>query len=126
MVTLGGHHRTQSDAQNARAQSPKTRRVQIRGESGFGGSTPQDVHLGIDRVIGNTPTPEFALEVCEESDRLMSQLPDDSFREVARLKFAGYSNEEITQKTGQSKRTVGRRLNLIRIIWSNDDSVISN
>ncbi len=91
----------------------------VRGESIFG-SIPQEENLGIENVIGNTPTPEFALQICEESDQLMDQLPDESFREIARLKLAGYSNEEIVTQTGLSRRTVGRRLSLIRQLWNED------
>ncbi len=89
----------------------------VRGESIFA-AMPQDENFGIDHVIGDSPTPEFAMQICEESDVLLDQLPDESFKEIARLKLAGYSNDEIVTQTGLSRRTVGRRLSLIRQLWN--------
>lgn len=89
----------------------------VRGESIFGAISPEE-NFGIDNLIGDSPTPEFALQICEESDLLMDQLPDGSFQEIARLKLAGYSNDEIVKQTGLSRRTVGRRLSLIRQLWN--------
>ena len=91
----------------------------VRGESVFEVDV-RSLAAGIDRVIGETPTPDFAIQVSEESERLMDMLPDDSFREVARLKFEGYSNEEIAQMTGHGLRTVVRRLSLIRKVWNSE------
>lgn len=91
----------------------------VHGESVFAADVSA-MGAGIDRVIGEVPTPDFALQVSEQSERLMEMLPDDSFREVARLKFEGYSNEEIAQLSGHSLRTVVRRLALIRKLWSSE------
>lgn len=103
----------------------RERSAKKRGEGATRGESVFEVDVGammagIDRVIGNSPTPDFALQVSEESERLMQMLPDDSFREVARLKFEGYSNEEISQLSGQSLRTVVRRMSLIRKLWNSE------
>ena len=93
---------------------------QVQGESAFldpalpGGRGSQ----GIDGVIGEAPTAEFASEVSEESQRLLALLPDDSMRRLARLKLEGHSNREAAECFGCGVRTVERRLSLIRQLWN--------
>ena len=47
----------------------------------------------------------------------MDALPSEELREVAQLKFEGYTRDEIGERLTIAKRTVGRRLALIREIW---------
>ena len=47
---------------------------------------------GLDVVIDNEPTPEFALLVAEQYDRLMSSLGDERARIIAQSKLEGYTN----------------------------------
>ena len=72
---------------------------------------------GINQIIGKEPTAGFAAELAEESNRLLSLLPDDSIRELALLKMEGFSNKEVADKLQCGLRTVERRLRLIRQIW---------
>ncbi len=89
---------------------------QVRGESIFAGTDSPEGH-GINQVLSEEPTPEFALEVAEQSDGLLGLLPDESLKRIALLKLEGYSNGEIADQTGHSKRTVERRLGMIRRSW---------
>lgn len=79
----------------------------------------------ISAVAGKEPTPEFALEVAEEADRLLKTLPDESARKVAELKMAGYTNEEISKMLDCGKRTVERKVTLIRRTWSENPNLTS-
>ena len=90
---------------------------QVRGESVFAGNGTTAERVGIDQVIGAEPTPEFALQVAEESELLLTFLEDDSLRAIARLKLEGYTNREVAEKLGCGLRTVGRGLGLIRKLW---------
>jgi RNA polymerase sigma factor (sigma-70 family) len=74
----------------------------------------------IQQVIGDEPTPEFAAQVAEEYERLLDVLDDESLRNVAIWKMEGYTNDEIAQKLDCSIRTVNRKLDTIRIIWSGE------
>jgi DNA-directed RNA polymerase specialized sigma24 family protein len=91
----------------------------VRGESALGkpGASSQG---GIDQINGPAPTPEFALEVAEECNRLLDQLDDKSLRQVALLKLAGYTNPEIARELGVVERTVERKLGRIRRQWSDE------
>lgn len=72
----------------------------------------------IEQVIGDEPTPEFAAQVAEEYQRLLDRLPDEGLRQVAVWKMDGLTNDEIAGRLECSKRTVARKLDTIRIIWS--------
>jgi DNA-directed RNA polymerase specialized sigma24 family protein len=89
----------------------------VRGESVFGKVADSD-DSGIEQAIGQTPTPEFALEVTEECHRLLKLLDEDSLRQVATLKLAGYTNPEIARELAVVERTVERKLRRIRKLWS--------
>ena len=75
---------------------------------GFDGGT------GADRR--GRPFAEFAAMMAEECQRLLDSLDDDSLRQVALSRMEGYTNDEIADQLG-SRRTIARRLDLIRKTW---------
>ena len=81
-----------------------------------------DVAAALDQVVGEEPSPEFAAMVAEECCRLLDVLDDDTLRRVALLRMEGYTNDEIAARLGCARRTVARRLDLIRSIWSAEGS----
>ncbi|WP_425613735.1 ECF-type sigma factor [Anatilimnocola sp. NA78] len=94
-----------------------------------GGTAP--AALGIDTIgtddetalaqfIDPEPTPDFAVQVVDECRRLLTNLGDESLRQVAVWKMEGYGNDEIAGKLSCSRRTVARKLDAIRIIWSKE------
>lgn len=89
-----------------------------------GGGGPIDdsaAVAGFEVVAGSDPTPEFAAMVAEEYRRLLDALDDDGLRQVALDRMAGYTNDEIAARLGCALRTVARRVELIRKIWSEGD-----
>src|SRR5262249_52306083 len=72
---------------------------------------------GLDRIIGDEPTPEFAAQVAEEFQRLLARLTKPELRSIALWKMDGYTNAEIAARLGCAKVTVERRLALIRSLW---------
>jgi DNA-directed RNA polymerase specialized sigma24 family protein len=58
--------------------------------------------------------------VAEECGRRLNELPDESLRQVARLKMEGYENREIAARLGCGARTVARRLEVIRLAWQDE------
>jgi len=87
-------------------------------ESAIPGGSADGSTAGFDIVAGSEPTPEFAAMVTEEYRRLLEALDDDSLRQVALDRMAGYTNDEIAERLGCALRTVARRIDLIRKIWS--------
>ncbi len=77
---------------------------------------------GLDVIIGSEPTPEFAAMVAEEYRRLLDALDDDTLRQVALDRMEGYTSDEIAERLGCARRTVARRLDLIRKIWAAEEA----
>jgi DNA-directed RNA polymerase specialized sigma24 family protein len=71
-------------------------------------------------LVGDSPTPDFAAQVADEYRRLLESLGDDSLRQVAIWKMEGFGSDEIAQKLGCSRRTVARKLDAIRTLWSSE------
>jgi DNA-directed RNA polymerase specialized sigma24 family protein len=74
--------------------------------------------MSLEQVLGREPSPDFALQVTEECQRLLQSLGDDTLRSLALWKTAGCSNGEIATQLGCAPRTIGRKLRLIRTLWS--------
>jgi DNA-directed RNA polymerase specialized sigma24 family protein len=55
--------------------------------------------------------------MAEECQRLLDVLEDDSLRQVALSRMEGYTNDEIAAQLGCARRTIARRLDLIRKTW---------
>jgi DNA-directed RNA polymerase specialized sigma24 family protein len=72
---------------------------------------------GLEVMAGDEPTPEFAAMVAEEYQRLLDALDDDDLRQVAISRMEGYTCDEIASQLGCARRTVARRLDLIRKTW---------
>jgi DNA-directed RNA polymerase specialized sigma24 family protein len=75
------------------------------------------------QVVGNEPSPEFAVQVAEEMERLLALLDgagDPELRSVALRKMEGFTVEEIAAELGCAPRTAARKLALIRKVWENE------
>ncbi len=86
----------------------------IRHESDTSATGRTEAAGSLDRLVGDEPTPEFAAQAAEECRRLLDLLEDESLRQVALARLEGYTNEEIAGRLGCARRTVARRLDLIR------------
>jgi len=75
---------------------------------------------GLEQILGREPSPEFALQVAEECQRLLRCLGDDTLRSVALWKMEGRNNDEIAAQLGCAPRTVARKLRRIRTLWSQE------
>jgi len=73
-------------------------------------------------VVGAEPRPDLAAELEEEYRRLLELLGDEKLRQIAVWKMEGYSNDEIADKLACSRRTVVRKLEVIRILWTKEQA----
>jgi DNA-directed RNA polymerase specialized sigma24 family protein len=69
------------------------------------------------RVAGSEPSPQFAAQMAEECQRLLSMLPDEKLQQLAVWKMEGFTNQEIAEKLAVSVPTVERKLARIRNLW---------
>jgi DNA-directed RNA polymerase specialized sigma24 family protein len=74
--------------------------------------------LNVDEVIGREPSPAFALQVADEYERLLQKLDDAKLRSIAVWKLEGLLDREIAGKLNCTIRTVERKLERIRNMWS--------
>jgi DNA-directed RNA polymerase specialized sigma24 family protein len=92
-------------------------------ESASSDSTQNRIPRGsieFQEIISEEPTPEFAAQVADEFDRLITRLDDESLQSVALWKLEGFTNDEIAEKLDCVPRTVERKLQLIRTLWQRD------
>jgi DNA-directed RNA polymerase specialized sigma24 family protein len=73
---------------------------------------------GLGQAPADGPSPEMAALLADECRRLFETLPDESLREVARLRLEGYSDQEIAAGQKCSLRSVERRVRTIRSLWA--------
>jgi DNA-directed RNA polymerase specialized sigma24 family protein len=93
----------------------------VRDEAALTG--PDSSAGGLDQVAGPMPTPEFAAIMDEECRHLLGTLKDESTRQVALLRMEGYSGDEIAERLGCNRRTVTRKLDLIRRRWREEGAL---
>ena len=104
--------------QNVRGHRLKRDENRARGESEFAGGSEDAMEFDLDGLPGPEPSPEFAAIVAEEFERRMHALGDDSLRQIAVMRLEGYTDEEIARRQGCTRRTVQRRLDIIREEWA--------
>jgi DNA-directed RNA polymerase specialized sigma24 family protein len=103
-------------AQLNRQNAQKRGGRRLVGESALIGPDAE-LRGGLDRVIGNDPSPEMAAQVVEEYCRLRARLNSDALRQVLDLRLEGFTREEIASKLGCAERAVKRKLDVIREVW---------
>jgi RNA polymerase sigma factor (sigma-70 family) len=94
---------------------------QVRGESAFEvQDADSNPFRGIEQIVGDEPTPEFALEVAEQLRSQMDLLADDKLKSIALRKLEGYSNAEIAEQNEYTLGKVEHSLKLIRAKWKQE------
>ncbi|MEM9366125.1 MAG: ECF-type sigma factor [Planctomycetota bacterium] len=68
--------------------------------------------------MSREPTPEFSAEFIEICEQLFAALEEPSLQEIGRLKIEGYRDNEIADQLECSRRTIQRKVERIRRIWS--------
>lgn len=87
----------------------------VQGEAAIdAGSNVEKGARGLDYLIGDEPSPEFAATMTEEFRRLLHGIEDDHTRLIAFWKFEGRSNSEIAAALDCSLTSVERKLRMLR------------
>jgi DNA-directed RNA polymerase specialized sigma24 family protein len=89
----------------------------VCGDSAFDGGPAGSLKGGFDRILAQSPGPATLNVWAEEYGRLLDCLGDETLRQVAELKVQGYKVEEIAERLGLARRTVHRKIHLIRKAW---------
>jgi DNA-directed RNA polymerase specialized sigma24 family protein len=72
---------------------------------------------GMERLADAGPPPDVAVAMTEQMRLLLACLGSESLRQVALLRMEGYGGDEIAARLGCNRRTVTRKLKLIRQTW---------
>src|SRR5262245_47953359 len=83
-------------------------------------SAVPDDEAALIQAVGAEPAPDFAAQIADDYRRLLDLLGDETLRQVAIWKMEGYGNHEIADKLACSRRTVARKMEAIRILWTNE------
>lgn len=76
----------------------------------------------LEELVSHEPTPQFACQMADEFRRLMESLRDETLRSIAVWRLEGETIEDISQRLNCVPRTVLRKLDRIRTIWSEETS----
>ena len=93
----------------------RTGRLLNEAELGGAGFWGQSDVLSL--IAGPGPSPEFAAQVAEECGRRLEALDNDELRRIVLDRLAGFKDREIAARLGCTRRTVNRRLTVIRNTW---------
>ncbi len=94
----------------------------VQGESVLGRRQDAGEGLGgIDQILGREPTPELTDMLSETCRTMLGDLDDAVLEQIALLKLEGYSNSEIAERHGCSKRTIERKLERIKDKWARSE-----
>jgi DNA-directed RNA polymerase specialized sigma24 family protein len=96
------------------------RRLEQSQKRGAGIATSPEFEVELDDILGREPTPEFAALVADELQFRLAGLEKADLVAIALRKLDGYTNDEIAEQLGCARRTVERRLQLIRLQWSEE------
>ena len=105
-------------ARKAINQADKELRRARRLPQATGGNGRAIEPVDIAEVVSDEPTPDFCVQTAESLRDLLSSLGDKQLQDLAVFKMEGYSNKDISDRTGLSIRTVERKLGIIRREWS--------
>jgi DNA-directed RNA polymerase specialized sigma24 family protein len=73
---------------------------------------------GVAEVLSREPTPEEVAGFADDYNRFLDRLRDPALRSVAIRRLEGHSTQEIARTLNVSTKTIDRKLQLIRAIWS--------
>ncbi|MFM9962957.1 MAG: ECF-type sigma factor [Planctomycetaceae bacterium] len=76
----------------------------------------------LEELVSHEPTPQFACQMADEFRRLLEVLGDETLRSITVWRLEGDSIEEIAQRLNCVPRTVLRKLDRIRTLWSEETS----
>jgi RNA polymerase sigma factor (sigma-70 family) len=96
------------------------RRDAQRQKRGGKPTTSQAAETELAEIVGREPTPEFAVQVAEECQRLLALLDTEELRSIARWKMEGYTTEQIAAQLSCAPTTVERRLRSVRRLWEQE------
>lgn len=95
----------------------------VSGQAPAGNTPAADPDDAADRdalalAVSREPSPDSAAIIADQVQELLDVLPDPILRQIAEWRMDSLSNAEVAAKLGCAVRTVERKLERIRMIWT--------
>jgi DNA-directed RNA polymerase specialized sigma24 family protein len=103
--------------EKARSRRQKRGGGRVRGESAFDGNPATASDPGLGMILSEQPSPATLVELEDSLQQLLGRLDDETLRTIALWRMQGYTRDEIADQLGCARRTVARKLELIRKKW---------
>jgi DNA-directed RNA polymerase specialized sigma24 family protein len=91
----------------------------VRAEADLGRDDRSDI---LATMPGPGEPPDVIALMAEEYRLVMARLGDDTLGQVALMRMEGYGGDQIAERLGCNRRTVTRKLDLIRRRWMESES----
>jgi DNA-directed RNA polymerase specialized sigma24 family protein len=111
MITL-----RKAATQTTREKRQKRGSGNVRSETEMDGRDDPGFRLA--HVLARNPGPEVALMLREQLDQLFARLESPELKSIALHKMEGYTDAEIANMHDCARRTVVRKLGVIRSLWT--------
>jgi DNA-directed RNA polymerase specialized sigma24 family protein len=72
----------------------------------------------LELLRNSEPTPASVVELVDQCEHLLSQLPDAILKQIAVLRLQGFDSREIADMVDLHQRSVQRKLSLIASAWT--------
>jgi DNA-directed RNA polymerase specialized sigma24 family protein len=70
--------------------------------------------------------PDVAVAIEGECQRLLDLLPKQAYRDVALMRFSGFTVREIAEQQGCHVTTIERQLQIIRKYWQKESDLLQS
>jgi DNA-directed RNA polymerase specialized sigma24 family protein len=84
------------------------------------GDEANGLMAGLSAALAREPNPDVAAMVAEETRLLLERLGNEQLQTIALWRMEGYTTDEIATRLGCTRRTVARKLELIREAWKGE------
>jgi RNA polymerase sigma factor (sigma-70 family) len=74
----------------------------------------------VQQLLAREPSPEDAVAMADECQRLLALLDEPQLRQIALWKVEGYTHEEIATRLDCVPRTIERKIQRIRLLWKHE------
>jgi DNA-directed RNA polymerase specialized sigma24 family protein len=107
---------------NKRHRFDLQERRDVRRTSGDAQLADTDEGLSsVDEISADAPSPDLAAEFVDTYELLLEQLDDEMLQRIVELKLEGFTNVEVAEKLSCTRKTVQRKLEIVRRAWQNGD-----
>lgn len=112
---------TLNKTRNVAKEQGRQRRDPAREQSMPGDDEANSARWALEQMEATDPSPQEAAILNEALERRLQALEDPELQQIAAFKLEGWTNPQIAERLAYTERTIERRLDRIRRIWTSFD-----